>query len=350
MTSSEAVAAPAKTARPASEHIPSLDGLRAISIAGVLFGHLYGTRNFGRPELGVGDVAHLGVIVFLVISGYLITRLLLNEHERNGRISLKLFYARRSLRIFPASFAYIGCIGLLSAAGLFTLQRYDLLHAITYTVNYAPVSWQLGHLWSLSVEEQFYLLWPFTFLALGPRRASMAAGAVLFLGVGARLAFWYFTRGTTVAFPMVADSLAAGCVLARLQGWLETQRWYMRLFHPAISLGMAALILLLNRLMGFTVVMVFGTAAINFLIAVLIHRSVLRPKDWAGRLLNARPVAFLGALSYSLYLWQQLFIDRHSAGWAHAFPQNLLLTVTAALASYLLLEKPLMRLRRRLRA
>jgi hypothetical protein len=93
-----------------TDHMPSLDGLRAISIALVLLGHLSGTRGFVRLDLGVGDYAHLGVVVFFVISGFLITRLLLSEHTKKGYVSFKLFYARRSLRLFPASYAFIACV------------------------------------------------------------------------------------------------------------------------------------------------------------------------------------------------------------------------------------------------
>src|SRR5271155_915063 len=89
-----------------SGHMPSLDGLRALSILMVLLGHLSGTRGFMRLNLGIGDYAHLGVVVFFVISGFLITTLLMHEYRHHGTISLKLFYARRSIRIFPASYGY----------------------------------------------------------------------------------------------------------------------------------------------------------------------------------------------------------------------------------------------------
>ena len=106
-------------------HLPSLDGLRAISIVLVLLGHLNGTSGFGKlPWLGIaGDIAHLGVVVFFVISGFLITGLLIKEREKTGRVSLKLFYARRALRIFPASFMYLGVIATAAALGYVVLQR-----------------------------------------------------------------------------------------------------------------------------------------------------------------------------------------------------------------------------------
>ena len=339
-----------------SSHLPSLDGLRAISIALVLIGHLDGTHKIGRlPGIPVfGDLAHFGAIVFFVISGFLITSLLIREYEHTGRVSLKLFYLRRALRIFPAAFAYIGVISLLSALGAIVVTRSNLLFAATYLVNYlVHPAWYIGHLWSLSVEEQFYLLWPFTFAVFGPRRAIWVAGAFLFLGAGFRALEWLWFRHAAYygmpMFPMVADSLAAGCLLAASRKRLESQSWYLTLFRPQWSLLMLAAILVTNRYMNHTVFFVAGTALINVLLAVLIHRSVFCWRDRLGHLLNWKPVAFIGVLSYSLYLWQQPFLNRASSAWPAAFPQNLMFAFSAAAASYLFLEKPLMRLRNRLR-
>ena len=149
---------------------------------------------------------------------------------------------------------------------------------------------------------------------------------------------------------MVADSLAMGCLLAKISGWLEGKDWYMRMFRPAYSIGLVALVLLINRFMGYTAVSVFGTSVVNASLAILIHRSVVCPGDWIGQVLNWRPIVLVGLLSYSLYLWQQLFLNRNSPAWINAFPQNLAFAATAALGSYFLLEKPLLKLRHRLRA
>jgi len=159
-----------------ASHLPSLDGLRALSIGLVLLGHLSGTKGFVRVNLGIGDYAHLGVVVFFVISGFLITRLMLSEHAKDGCVSLKLFYARRALRLFPAAYAFIACVCLLWATGVVHLQARDIWHACTYTVNFEPGrSWQIGHLWSLSVEEQFYLIWPCTFVSAAIRKRRLSA-------------------------------------------------------------------------------------------------------------------------------------------------------------------------------
>jgi peptidoglycan/LPS O-acetylase OafA/YrhL len=111
-------------------HLPSLDGLRAISIALVLLGHLSGTRGFVKVDPGIGDYAHLGVVVFFVISGFLITRLMILERKREGRVSLNLFYARRALRLFPAAYTFIACVCLLWWAGIVHMQARDIWHAV----------------------------------------------------------------------------------------------------------------------------------------------------------------------------------------------------------------------------
>jgi peptidoglycan/LPS O-acetylase OafA/YrhL len=336
----------------ATTRIPSLDGLRAVSILLVLLGHVGGTRGLPRLNLGVGDYAHLGVIVFFVISGFLITGLLLSETAKSGRVSLKLFYARRALRLFPACYAYIGCVSVLSLAGIVPLRALDFWHAVTYTINHVTKpSWVVGHLWSLSLEEQFYLLWPCAFVALQPLRAPWAAATVVLLAPVARIAAWFIgdPYRDLELFPLVADSLAVGCLLAMMSGWLEGQKWYLQLFRPACSLGILAIILLTNRHRSYAPVWIFGTSVINIGLAILVHRSVYSSGDWVGRMLNWRPIAFVGVLSYSLYLWQQLFLNRNSSAWVNAFPQNLALAFAAALGSYLLLEQPLFKLRHRLR-
>jgi peptidoglycan/LPS O-acetylase OafA/YrhL len=336
-------------------HLPSLDGLRALSILMVLFGHMAGTRNFEYSlKSTFGDIAHLGVMVFFVISGFLITTLLSSERRKSGSISLRRFYARRVVRIFPAAYTFILCVALLSAIGVVRLNTGDLWHALTYTANYSPHrSWWIGHLWSLSVEEQFYLLWPFAFSALRNRKAFAVALLAVALGPIARSGSWLFLRGTHYysleMFPMVADSIAAGCVLAMLRPSLENNNWYMRLLRCRYSVLLLAGIFLINRQMDRTVALVFGTTIVNICLAVLVHRCVYCSRDAVGRILNCRPVAFIGVLSYSLYVWQQLFLDRHTIAWRTAFPQNILLVLAVALLSYFALEKPLLELRHRLK-
>lgn len=123
--------------------IPSLDGLRAVSILLVIVGHASESANAPHFLAYLGHVGNLGVRFFFVISGFLITTLLLQEWEKTGTVSMTGFYTRRALRIFPASFTFIGIIAVCSALGWLVLKPGDLAHAITYTINYRynPAHW-----------------------------------------------------------------------------------------------------------------------------------------------------------------------------------------------------------------
>ena len=194
-----------------SQRIASLDGLRTLSIVMVLFGHLWGTNGFPKNAVteALAQYAHLGVQVFFVISGFLITTLLLREHKSTGRIDLYAFYRRRMFRIFPAAFFYITVMAIVARPGY-------LWWAYTYLMCYAGDGrpWLLGHLWSLSVEEQFYMVWPLALITWFSRRATVAI-AVFLLAPVARLVFWQFgMHSIDEYFPAVADSLAAGCLMA----------------------------------------------------------------------------------------------------------------------------------------
>lgn len=342
--------------------MPSLDGIRAISILMVCYGHLGGTRYFPVSIVAYGrwcgDVAHLGVLVFFVISGFLITSLLMSERETTGAISLKRFYLRRIVRIFPAFYAFILVMAIAALSGAVHLTGRDFAYALTYTVNFEPDrSMQMGHLWSLSIEEQFYLLWPLTLLALRGRRALIVAVAAIFTGPLVRLAIreWIFhvdphlPGGMLTIFPAMFDYLAVGCALALLRPWLLTRTWYLRLTaSPWLALAIP-LVWLINRMGSHPVAILLGSPVLNVCVALLIESSTRHAGSLAGRFLNWKPVVFLGVLSYSLYLWQMPFLDHRSSAWMNAFPQNLLFVFLAALASYFLIERPFVRLRGRLR-
>ena len=345
-----------------SRRIPSLDGIRAVSILMVLYGHLTGTRGFPNHMdstwgNALGDIAHLGVLVFFVISGFLITSLLMSEREKTGTISLGKFYLRRVLRIFPAFYALIFALAVATALGWIDLTSQDFAYALTYTVNYYPNHpWQIGHLWSLSVEEQFYLLWPLALLMLRRRRALILALLAILAGPVVRAAIreWMFhvDPSTPLAgmsiFPAMCDYLATGCALALLRPWLVQQSWYLRLTGSR-WLGLAIpLVLLINRESGYTLVELAFSPVMNICIALLIESSTRHAGSLAGRFLNWRPMASLGVLSYSLYLWQQPFLNRHSDAWANAFPQSVAFALGCALLSYLLIERAFLGLRKRL--
>ena len=327
--------------------IPTLDGLRAISISLVLLAHAISA---GASEA----FAELGVRTFFVISGFLITTLLVRERDKYGKISLRDFYVRRVFRIFPAFYTYLAVMLALVIAGAFTISVTDFAFAMTYTMNFHEHrAWWVGHMWSLAVEEQFYLLWPLMLVFLGNQRAlRFAIGAIVLapvLRVGALYFFPKLSGLTDQAFPFVFDSIAIGCVLALARTDLESWPPYKRLLDArwfwAVPLPLFATLWITRPVIDLG----FSTTAANVGIALALHRCVTRPSDAVGRVLELPAFVWLGTLSYSLYLWQQPFLNRHATGWWVTLPTNIGLAGACAVASYFVIEKPALRLGRRFR-
>jgi peptidoglycan/LPS O-acetylase OafA/YrhL len=341
----------------AGRRIPTLDGMRAVSIALVLLGHLAGTKNFPWLLGPLGEFASFGVRIFFVISGFLITDLLLRERAERGEISLPRFYLRRVFRIFPAAYVFIGglalCGGLLSQI---KLNPHDLLFAATYTANFSlHRSWYVGHLWSLSVEEQFYLLWPAALALLGVTRSLKVATVVIAVSPVVRILTWYLAPDwrdrIDQVFPTIADPLAVGCCLAIQRNWLWERVWYRRLLESPWMLAIP-LVALAANLTGVYPLFSFVVAEpiMNFGIAMTLDYCMRHATSPVGRLLDLRPIVFVGVLSYSLYLWQQPFLNRDGSAFWNTFPVNLLLACSFALASYTLVERPFLRLKDRFAA
>ena len=353
MTGSAPDATDATLTPSARPRFASLDGLRAISIVLVIFSHAVGTQGFPITVTKVAT-AELGVRVFFIISGYLISLLLFAEHERYGHISLLKFYYRRAFRIFPAFYALIAVIALLAALDVLVLGRNDVLFAVTYTTNYHhPRGWNLGHLWSLAVEEQFYLLWPATLVLLGRRRGLWAAAIFVALSPLIRMATarGYLPQPELIGetFQTIGDSIAVGCLLAGLRERLDASCWYQRFANsPRFLLLPLVVVAGLFAFRWPTLDYVVAQPASNLAIALMIHWAVMNHASSVGRILNLRPLAFLGTLSYSLYLWQQLFINRNSTAFYCQFPQNIGFACAAGAGSFYLIERPLLRLRERL--
>ena len=209
-----------------NSRVASLDGLRAISIAFVILGHLAGTRGFPIVSATIpAALAALGVRVFFVISGFLITRLLLIEQEKHGSVRLTTFYFRRAFRIFVPYYAFLAAVAIAARVGWLELAPGDMGYALSYATNFHPHrAWALWHTWSLSIEEQFYLIWPALLVVFGVRRSLFVAGAWLLAAPCWRIFLWYSAPGSHAeighTFGTVADALAVGCLLAGVRDGL----------------------------------------------------------------------------------------------------------------------------------
>ncbi len=351
--------------------IPCLDGLRAVSILFVLVSHGQHTIPGGIPAaVGfLGARGDLGVLTFFVLSGYLITFLLRREKEKTGRIRLRDFYVRRALRIFPAFYTYLATLALLCVLGVLALSKLHFLYAATYLWNYKHLfdphpeagggGWFLGHIWTLSMEEQFYLLWPGALVLFGLRRSAR-------LAVGLIFAMPAFRLGTYVLFPSSrgqilmmahtgADALMFGCVLALWQGRPRFQATMKRLDNavwPVVAILFAWIVSPLveaklpQHLAG-GYAATLGRSLSGLSVAFLMAWLLRHPSSLGGRFLSTPLMVYVGVLSYSLYLWQQLFLTELNHTWTGRFPWNLACAVLVGTLSYQFIERPFLNLRKR---
>lgn len=347
--------------------IPCLDGLRAASIVLVLFAHARRTLPFYDqiPDalLKMFGNGTLGVMMFFAISGYLITTLLIREREREGRIDLPSFYQRRILRIFPAFYAYLLVVGLLALAGVIDLGLGRWLSAATFTRNYAflwaddganPDKWFVGHFWTLSLEEQFYLLWPITLAMIGPLTSrKVAAGALLAIPL-LRIASYVFFPATRdgLAFMLhtSADAVAMGCLLALAEKEPRVEKLLSSLkgSHAAVAaLFLFAVTPFLRSSFGGAYWMTVGQTLESLCLVLIIAWAIRNADSVGGRVLQNPVIVRVGVLSYSLYLWQQLFLTQHNETWTGLFPINFVMCYIAAELSYRFIEKPFLAMRRR---
>jgi peptidoglycan/LPS O-acetylase OafA/YrhL len=330
--------------------VPSLDGLRAVSISCVLIAHVFFVYSESHRALWlrlVTNLGPLGVSIFFAISGFIITTLLVREREQAGRVDLGAFYIRRAFRIIPPFWVFL-------AAVLVAGSTVTLAHAATaaaFLSDYLPTDWWIGHTWSLSVEEQFYLLWPITFVIAGKGSLRVVLWLMALAPV-VRIA-------THLAYPTIAldfmfhtrfDALMIGCAIALARRNRE-DALVLRLLKDgrvaAVSVAFLAVgsPLLVDRFHGayqFPLGMSLDVLAVG---SILVW-SIQNPGTLPGRLLNSRPARHLGLISYSLYLWQQPFISPEMSGKVLGqFPLNCLLPLLLAEASYRFVEAPARQMR-----
>lgn len=335
-----------------ARNIPSLDGLRAISVAIVICHHATFPILYRLPG-GIFKNGGLGVDIFFAISGYLITYLLLHEKERYAQISLKQFYLRRAFRIFPPFYTFLLVIAALSAMHRVSIPAYQIAISGCYLWDYVrnPDAWPwlLGHTWSLAVEEQFYLLWPLAVALLRRETALKVAVGIIAASPLIRVLTYAVMPGyrslTGTMFHCNADYLMVGCMLAlmvdldafpRVVAAIKTRTAFIAatvfLFFVAPYLGV--------RFRGPYLLTVGMTLQAIGCITVLAY-SVFNPESLWGKFLNLRPIQHIGTISYSIYLWQQLFTGPFTRS-----PLLMLLAIfLCAELSYWLIETPARKVR-----
>jgi peptidoglycan/LPS O-acetylase OafA/YrhL len=323
---------------------PAIDGLRAIAILLVFFFHA-----------GVLRGGWIGVDIFFVLSGYLITSLLIAENEKAGRISLQKFYIRRVQRLLPAMFVLVG----VSVAVALFFKRdvhnnlVDAATALLYCQNYryafAPAEGTLiGHLWSLSLEEQFYLIWPLLLIVL--LKFSRRTTYCILIPVIGILTLWRIYLLHTSPLPFYrnyfsfdtrADELLLGCLLALSKDQTAKLTSFVRFWPlPVIFLGIFALkVGLFGRLQPYADTV--GFLLLAMLAAAVIFVLTAERKTILASLLALPPIVFLGRISYGFYLWHYMILrEANSIGQPHKWVGAFIMSLGAAFLSYYLIELP----------
>jgi len=323
---------------------PEVDGLRAVAVVAVILFHAH---------LGVAPGGYVGVDIFFVISGYLISSIIMRESEQ-GNFSFLRFYERRIRRIFPALFVVLTATAIASWFILPPEALQTFTQSLVATVGFVSnlFFWlksgyfggdadlfPLNHMWSLSVEEQFYIVFPFVVIIGYATRRWLLHAIILGTFVASLALCIYYTRHHQMAAffltPLRAWELLAGVIIAmnesRWRPALEQRRWLPILMELA---GLAAILIAIATYSDATPFPGW-TAAVPVLGSALLIVAA-RPTSPVGRILASRPVVFIGLLSYSAYLWHQpLFALARASGLAeHGRPMfAALIAITFLLAA-----------------
>ncbi len=355
------------TEAPVANRFPGLDGLRALAVAMVVwhnFGALPFTGRFGHAgELRAG---YVGVTVFFTISGFLITHLLMEELAETSYIRIVAFYVRRAFRLFPALLITIAL--LIATAAVRKHPWANTIEATAATVAYvfniaaahSPVNNPLGgagwgHLWSLSVEEQFYLAWPLV-LALVVPRLSPQRIAGLLAAASAAVALWrtiLWARGASffrlyLLTDVRIDAILLGAALAVALREFPSTRVVARMLRRSLVPALVALLIIASRgssaspaarpgwLLG------PGMFFVSFLSALLILIVVTNEGGGAQRVLDSAVVRALGRRSYGIYLLHypvEALVGDRTGGWFLSVAG----TALASELSYRFVEVPALR-------
>jgi peptidoglycan/LPS O-acetylase OafA/YrhL len=338
---------------------PALTGIRAVAIGLVILVH---------TNVSVAEGGWIGVDVFFVLSGFLITALLLNEHDANGQFSIPKFYVRRIFRLVPAYWAFILILVVWAAiwrSGAFGSWSSEAVKSATYQMNFFDINHfpqiGIGQTWSLAIEEQFYLVWPllllvglkfvsrrvFTGLVVIGILASFVATVIMaHHGVSYRRLYYGLD---TNALPLLVGCLAG---ILYTGGYVRKMSAQLSAFIPFVTVVVLALFLISVPEQS-EWAYEGPIQLVSLLTAATVFAILLNPDAWAAKILAHPWVVFIGLISYSLYLWNAfaMLLARHlatgSVGRGLHLLVGVILTFGFALASYYLVERPGLRLKDR---
>jgi peptidoglycan/LPS O-acetylase OafA/YrhL len=345
-----------------TKYLPSLNGFRAISILLVLLDHF--TFNYSHKfEYKILLIGNLGVNIFFVISGFLITTLLLKEKVSTGNISLKKFYIRRFFRIIPVSYLYIIVLLILNHFFNLNISLLGFIGAFLFLGNIGLFhnNWYTSHYWSLAFEEQFYLVFPFILKKNFKFYVWFLLMMLLVVFVLRQFEFVELKNTNPILYrfqylkevTFYLDGIIIGSLFSILtiKNMLPVKQF---LAHKTIiHIILVPLIVLIHC--GYLPVLnnTANSYVSSVMIGILILSNIQPATDPIFKLLNNRLINYIGILSYSIYIWQQLFVYNqpwkdHIAG-SDTIWINVLLLMLVAYVSYNFYEKQFLKLKERIK-
>lgn len=339
-------------------HFPQLDGFRGLAVLLVLVGH--GIQfSIGALSYVAGSLAALGVLLFFVLSGFLITGLLYREKLETGEVNLGNFYARRVLRLGPGLFVFLAITaGLVALKKITDVPWYEIAVCLLYVRNIYGRSLSLGHLWSLSLEEQFYFLWPQVLKRIEASRLlkyTVISCALICAWRGYAIYQHLFDYNVGIYYTrpyMRFDSILIGCCIALAAARSEAFLKFTARISSAPAVLAAWGLLFVWTMFGeqwsaplYITIQMLGCA-------LVLAQIALGKQHFMAPLFTSRALRYLGRISYSLYLWQQLFLVTKNPSWGvlRTPPVNVLLAFACAMISYHFVEAPILRFKTRFKA
>jgi peptidoglycan/LPS O-acetylase OafA/YrhL len=339
-----------------SKYIKGLDSLRAISIGFVLLNHLGVDILFFENQYLNNNLFSLfsgetGVHIFFVLSGFLITKILWAQFESTGKIALRQFFIRRFLRLAPPLIIFYLLVFLLMMSKIIVYDLEGILFAFFYLYNYVPLLHyrnELAHIWSLSVEEQFYLIWPFFILLIRKYKMLLILISIFILfSIIATIFLPEFVFKAHLRpkrwFLPAGGFIAIGVFIAIIQA--KNNERLLQLFHkqrfPLVIFACCYLSTLLGPIYLIEVFSFLQAIGFGILILWIFHNQKSKLVGW----MEMKPIVYLGKISYGIYVFQGLFLltGPGSELKFQQFPLNIIFTLGLAVLSYHLFEKPILR-------
>ncbi|MBB6479259.1 acyltransferase family protein [Spirochaeta isovalerica] len=337
-----------------NDYLRSIDGWRAISIIFVLLFHgkeqIYDFWGNSSILTILTNTGLLGVRFFFGISGFLITYKILNEIQ-NKKFLLKTFYIKRLFRIFPALLLYCITIAILNFTKIINFNLFELLSGPLFYANFINKGWYTGHFWSLSVEEHFYLFWPITLISFQLYKKKNIIFLFILLIVIWRFISWRFSfyRSPSLFWgrtDIQIDGLLWGGAIAIIYKTNLKSSLFDKLSSSYITILLFFFIFATSSILKYKYYQLdFLFYSLNAsLIPIMLFSTIHNKNNIISKFLELSVFRFLGKLSYSIYLWQQLLITPlenkvPTLFFLQRFPISFLVTIFLSLLSYYLVEK-----------